>query len=140
MTVATRRRPRRAVSDEADAFVRVVLGLTLAVGGMAAALGAATGSPMVVVALPTAVLLAARLRGSDTVAGWSGVAVWITLLPPAHGEALLAPLAMIVLCLAVALGPARLMSWVGDELIGHHGGDEPRASSGWIEEDGRPVD
>jgi F0F1-type ATP synthase assembly protein I len=137
----TTRRPRgRAVSDEADAFVRVVLGLTIAVGAMTAAFGAASGGPIVLVALPTVVLLAARVRGSDALAGWLAATVWIALLPFAHGEALLAPLAMIVLCLAVALGPARLLSWVGYDLIGHREDDVPRPAGGWIEEDGRSVD
>lgn len=120
--------------------MRVVLGLTIAVGAMAAAFGAASGGPIVLVALPTAVLLAAHLRGAETLAGWLGAAVWISILPSAHGEALLAPLAMIVLCLAVAFGPARLLSWVGYDLIGHREDEVSRPARGWIEEDGRSVD
>jgi hypothetical protein len=65
--------------------------------------------------------------------------VWATLLPSAQDEALLAPLAMMVLCLAIAIGPERLLSWVGRDAVGHGDADD-RASTGWIEEDGRPVD
>jgi hypothetical protein len=145
MAVVTGRGTRRSASDEADAFVRVVLGLSLGVGGMAAALGAATGSPILLVALPTAILLGARVLGSDSVAGWAGAAVWVALLPPAHEEAMLGPLAMIVLCVAVALGPERLLAWASDQLLARRGGEpavpRPRRTPvGWIEEDGRPVD
>ena len=65
--------------------------------------------------------------------------MWATLLPSAHGEALLAPLAMMVLCLAIAIGPDRLVSWVGRNVAVRHVVDEPQPA-GWIEEDGHPVE
>ncbi|MGH2418018.1 MAG: hypothetical protein ACRDFY_06765 [Candidatus Limnocylindria bacterium] len=139
MTLATRRRSRTPVSEEAVAAARVVLGLTIGVGLMAAAMGAATEGPIVVIALPTLVLLAAVARGMVPLAGWAGVAVWAVLLPPAHDEALLAPLAMIVLCLAIAIGPERMLSWIGRDAVGQRDADA-RGPQGWIEEDGRPVD
>jgi hypothetical protein len=139
MTLATRRSSRSPVSEEAAAGARVVLGLTIGVGAMAAAMGAATDGPMVVIAAPTLVLLGALVRGSVPLAGWAGIAVWATLLPSAHDEALLAPLAMIVLCLAIAIGPERLLSWIGRDAVGHRDTGDPPAK-GWIEEDGRPVD
>jgi hypothetical protein len=139
MTPATRRRSRTAVPEEAVAAARVVFGLTIGVGLMAAAMGAATEGPIVVIALPTLVVLAAVARGMVPLAGWAGVAVWSVVMPSAHDEALLAPLAMIVLCLAIAIGPDRLLAWIGRDLGGHARGDEPPAQ-GWIEEGGRQVD
>jgi hypothetical protein len=139
MTPAMRRRSRTPVSEEAAAAARVVLGLTVGVGGMAAVMGAAVAEPIVVVGLPTIVLIAAIIRGATSFAGWCAVAVWATLLPSAHGEAILAPLAMIVLCLALAIGPDRLLAWIGRDLGGRAPGDEPPAQ-GWIEEGGRQVD
>lgn len=139
MTLATRRHSRTPVSEEAVAAARVVLGLTIGVGLMTAAMGAATEGPIVVIALPTLVLLAAVARGMVPLAGWAGVAVWAVLLAPAHDEALLAPLAMIVLCLAIAIGPERMLSWVHRDVVGHADADV-RRPDGWIEEDGRPVD
>jgi hypothetical protein len=139
MTLATRRRSRSHVSEEAAAGARVVLGLTIGVGAMAAAMGAATEQPIMLIAAPTLVLLLTIIRGNVSLAGWAGVAVWATLLPSAHDEALLAPLAMIVLCLAIAIGPERMLSWIGRDAVGHHDADD-RHPQGWIEEDGRPVD
>ena len=139
MTLVTRRRSRTPVSEEAVAAARVVLGLTIGVGLMAAAMGAATQAPIVVIALPTLVLLVAVARGIVPLAGWAGVAVWTVLLPSAHDEALLAPLAMIVLCLAIAIGPERMLSWIGRDVVGR-AEVESRRPEGWIEEDGRPVD
>lgn len=139
MSLATRRRPRSPVSEEAVAAARVVLGLTVGVGVMAAAFGLATEGPITVIGLPTLVLLFAIVRRVVTLAGWAGVAVWATLLPSAHDEALLAPIAMIVLCLAIAIGPERMLAWIGHDVAGRHDA-EARQPQGWIEEDGRPVD
>ena len=135
MTVATRRRSRTPASEEAIAAARLVLGMTLGVGAMSAAIGASTSELMVVVALPTLVLLVAILRRAVKASGWAGVAVWVVLLPPAQGEAMLAPLAMIVLCAAIAIGPDRLVSWVVEDVAGHRGGSQPPPAQGWIEED-----
>ena len=97
------------------------------------------GSATNVIALPVLVLLLAIVRGAISIAGWAGVAVWATLLPSAHGEALLAPIAMMVLCLAIAIGPDRLGSWVGRNVAVRHVVDEPQPA-GWIEEDGNRVE
>ena len=139
MTLATRRRSRSPASEEAIAAVRVVLALTIAVGGMAAVMGAGTGLPLIVAAVPTVALVIALMIGAVPLAGWAGVAVWAVLLPSAHGEAILAPLAMIALCLAIAIGPERLTSWIGRDVSGRNAEDE-RKDEGWIEEDGHPVD
>ncbi|MGH2446804.1 MAG: hypothetical protein ACRDGD_12325 [Candidatus Limnocylindria bacterium] len=138
MTVATRRGSRSQASEEAVAAARVVLGLTIGVGFMAAAMGAATGDPISLVVVPTLVLVAslAFVSRSDRavmVAGMAGVAVWLVLLPQAHAEAMLAPLAMIVLCLAIALGPDRLLGWIGRDVRGRASVEAP-PDDGWIEE------
>jgi len=139
MTLATRRRSRSPASEEAIAAVRVILALTIAVGGMAAVMGAGTGLPLIVAAVPTVALVIALMIGAVPLAGWAGVAVWAVLLPSAHGEAILAPLAMIALCLAIAIGPERLTSWIGRDVSGRNAEDE-RKDEGWIEEDGHSVD
>lgn len=139
MTQATRPRSRSPVSEEAAAAARVVLGLTIGVGGIAGIMGAGIGQPLVVVALPTLALVIALLLGAVPLAGWAGAAVWAVLLPSAHGEAILAPMAMILLCLAIAIGPDRLTSWIGRDVAGRHGTDG-RQPEGWIEEDGHPVE
>jgi hypothetical protein len=139
MSLATRRRSRSPVSEEAAAAVRVVLGLTVAVGFLAAAMGLAAEGPVMVIGLPTLVLLFAIVRGIVPMAAWAGVAVWATLLPSAQDEALLAPIAMIVLCLAIAIGPDRMLAWIGRDLVGRADADA-RQTGGWIEEDGRQAD
>jgi hypothetical protein len=139
MSIASRRRSRSPVSEEAGAAARVVLGLTVAVGFLAAAMGLAAEGPVMVIGLPTLVLLFAIVRGIVPLAAWAGVAVWATLLPSAHDEALLAPIAMIVLCLAIAIGPDRMLAWIGRDVVGRPDADA-RQPQGWIEEDGRQVD
>ena len=104
--------------------------MTAAVGGMFAGIGAAAGQSLPLVALPTLALalciawLVATERwrdGAVTLAGSAGLAVWMVLLPGAHGEAALAPLSMIVLCLAIAVRPDRLAGWIERELSGRPG-------------------
>lgn len=136
MTLATRRRRRSPVSEEAAAAARLVLALSIAVGGMAAVMGAVSGNSIVLVAVPVLTLVIVLARGAVSLAGWAGVAVWAAILPSANGEALLAPLAMIVLCLAIAIGPDRLSTWVGRDVAGT-GAHSPE---GWIEEDGSPLE
>jgi hypothetical protein len=139
MTLVTRRRSRSPASEEAAAAARVVLAMTLAVGGMAAAIGAAAGDPILAIALPTAALSLALIVHAVTLAGWAGLAVWLVLLPSTQGEAILAPLVMAVLCLAVAIGPDRLLAWIGRDAAGRPAGN-PQPWDGWIEEDVDPVD
>jgi len=139
MTLATRRRSRAPVSEEAEAAARVVLGMTVAVGGVAAAIGAGSGGPIVMIVLPTLALLIAIMLGTVRVAGWAALAVWAIILPSAGDAGLLAPIAMIVLCLAIAIGPGRLSSWVGRDVMGVQRASD-RSPAGWIEEDGGPVD
>jgi hypothetical protein len=139
MTLATRPRSRTPVSEEAMAAARVVLALTVGVGGMAALMGWGNEDSIALIAVPVLVLVIAIVRGAVPVAGWAGVAVWAALLPSAHGEALLAPIAMMVLCLAIAIGPDRLASWIGRNVAGRPDAED-RQPEGWIEEDGHPVE
>jgi hypothetical protein len=128
----------RGPSEEAIAAARVVLGMTLAVGGMAAAIGASAGTPLVLLAIPTGAAAAALLLRAVRVAAWAAAAVWVLLAPHASGEALVAPVVMASLCLAIAVGPDRLLGWVGRDAVGI--APDATGSAGWIEEDGRPVD
>jgi hypothetical protein len=129
-------RRRTAYSEDAEAVVRALLGLTAGAGAFAAAGAAATGQ-LPLIGLPTMVLLGLLLAGASTsLAGYAAGSVWVLLLPAASGEGLLVPLTMIVLCLAVAVGPDRLLSWMAHDVAP---GSAPRVEDrGWIEEeDGR---
>jgi hypothetical protein len=139
MALATRRRSRSPASEEAAAAARVILAMTVAVGGMAAVIGAAAGDPIMAIGLPTAVLSIALIARAVPTAGWAGVAVWLVLLPSTRAEAILAPAVMAALCLSVATGPDRLLAWIRRD-AGGGTRTEPSAFDGWIEEDGRLVD
>jgi hypothetical protein len=136
MTAATRP-SRRQVSEETVAAARVVLGLTIAVGGMAGTIGIVNGQPMGLIAIPSAILLVAILARAVVPAGWAGAVVWAGILPAAHAEAVIGPLAMIAACLAIAIGPERLASLVARDVRGSRPPDDA-PGAGWIEEDGGP--
>jgi hypothetical protein len=70
------------------------------------------------------------LRARDLVP-WAAIVVWSAILLRTEGWAIVPPLMMIVLCLALAIGPDRLLDWVGDEWAGRRVRD-PEA--GWIED------
>lgn len=126
-------------AEEADAAGRAVFGLSAGVGIVASASIAVSGQTLFI-GLPTLALLAALAIGWRVVAAYAGTAVWLLLAPSAHSEAVLAPLAMATLCLAIALGPNRLLSW-----IAHDAAPAPAPSAaataqdGWIEEDVRRI-
>lgn len=124
---------RRQRSEEADALFGAVMALTAACGGMLTAFEA-LDAKLPVILLPTIGLMVGLARRAPTHAAWSGLAIWALVLPMAPGIAILAPALMAVACLALAIGPDRLLDWVHDEWIGRMG-DEP-VEVGWIEEDG----
>ena len=124
---------RTAYSEDADAVVRAIFGLTAGVGAFAAAGAAATGQlPLIVI--PTLALLGFRLTGASiALAASAAASTWALLLPAASGEGLLVPLTMIVLCLAIAVGPDRLLSWLAGDATP---ASKPRVDErGWIEDD-----
>jgi hypothetical protein len=124
---------RTAYSEDAEAVVRALLGLTTGVGAFAAAGAAATGQ-LPLIALPTLALLGLLLTGASIApVGYAAASIWVFLLPAASGEGHLVPLTMIVLCLALAVGPDRLLSWMARDAAP---GSTPRVEDrGWIEED-----
>jgi len=128
---------RTPYGEDAEAAVRAVLGLTAGVGGLSAAVAAATDQ-VPFTALPTLVLVACLLGGSASilVAAYAAASVWLILAPAASGEALLVPVAMIVLCLSIALGPERLLSWLARDAAPTA---DRAAGEGWIEEDSRRI-
>jgi len=122
--------PERAASS-------VVLAVTAGVGVMIVLLFAAQGmvNP---VAVPTAALLVSIGRHAVVASAWFSLVAWAMLLPLALGMAIVAPLMMIVICLALAIGPERVLAWLG----AHAGLSSPRADAdpgmvGWIEDDPR---
>lgn len=124
------RRPR---GEDADAAYRAVMAVTAASGAMIAVFDVVAGS-LAFTAAPTVVLLAGLARGSSTMPAWSGVAVWGAVLGMASGLAVVAPLLMIVLCVAFAVGPERLLDWMRDEWKGRE--TRARPDQGWIEDEG----
>jgi hypothetical protein len=126
-------------SEEAAAATTIVLGLSAAVGGMAGGIGLVSGSGLGWLVAPTAVLLAMLATGRIINAAWSGVVLWAGLLPHARADAMLGPLLMIVACLAIALGPDRLLAIVLRDLDVRAAKPDraPRAGRdavGWIED------
>ncbi|MGH2385019.1 MAG: hypothetical protein ACRDGB_08235 [Candidatus Limnocylindria bacterium] len=119
--------------EGAEAAVRAIFGLTAAVGTMAAAMAAVTGQ-LPLIALPTLVLLGWLVVGAPVAgAAYAGAAVWLVLAPTAQGEALLAPLAMVVLCIAIALGPERVLAWLSRDAA--PAVDSVGDDHGWIEDE-----
>jgi len=124
---------RTAYGEDAEAAVRAVFGLTAGVGGLSAAVAAATDQ-LPLTAIPTLVLLACLLGGVPIfVAAYAAASVWLVIVPAAPGEALLVPLTMIVVCLAIALGPDRLLSWIARDAA--PAPSQADGEEGWIEED-----
>ena len=124
-------RTRTVPGEETTAAIRAVLALSVGVGAMAAGGSALIGDPLVLVGIPTLALAAATARGATTPAAYAAASLWLMFLLRVQGEALLVPLGMAVICLAIAVGRDRLEAWFS-------GIREPRAPSGadegWIEE------
>ena len=139
MPMTAGRRTRARASEEVVAVARVVVAATIGVGAMAAAIGLSTGAPIALIGIPTLILCVAVRFEWVTVIGWASAATWAFLLPHAREEALMAPLAMLVLSLGIAVGPDRLLTWIGRDVAAtralRRGADD-----GWIEEDGHPID
>ena len=133
MTVGLGRPANRPASEEAVAATRVVLALTAAVGGMAGAISFASAGPIAWIVLPVVGLLLSGLARSRQAAAACGAVVWVGLLPHAHLEAMLGPLAMAAACVAIAVGPDRLAAMVARDFRGERA-DGPPAPTGWIEE------
>ena len=123
------RRPA-ARSEEGEAAERVVIFVTAAVGAMVTVFESVVAMPLLV-ALATLALAATMALRARKLAPWAAMAVWATLLLRTEGWAILPPLLMIVLCLALAVGPDRLLDWVGEEWVGRRKRQEP---GGWIED------
>lgn len=118
--------------DQAEAASRMVLGLTLAAGGMVALGAAVAGSAAVVIAVPTAVLLILLLARATAAAGWCGIAIWIVLVPMAPYDGIVAPLVMIAACAVIALDPSRVLAWITDAPRPTSPGNDLEPA--WIEE------
>jgi hypothetical protein len=122
-----------ARSEESAAAYGAVMALSAASGGMVSLIEVTHGS-LALVAVPTLVLLGMLAARSATNAAYSAAALWILIVPMAQGVAILAPLMMVVLCLAFAVGPERLADWVHDEWTGRESTDPPDEAA-WIEDD-----
>jgi hypothetical protein len=126
-------RAHAVVPEEIVAAERAILGLTAGVGAMAAAASAVIGDPLALIAAPAIVLMALLVRGTVPAAGYAAMAVWLVFLLRAPGEAVLVPLTMAIVCLAIGMGPGRLISWARQD-FGGRPDPEPPGARGWIEE------
>src|SRR6186997_2667424 len=128
--------PRRAsVPEEVEAAERSVLGLTAGVGGMATLISLMVGDPLALVGVPSLLVLVLLARGATVPAAWAALAAWLVFATRAPNEAIVVPLVMAVVCLAIAIGPERFGGWVRDDVDGSHRREpEPDREQGWIEE------
>lgn len=125
--------PRTAYGEDAAAVVRALFGLTAGVGAFAAAGAASTGQLPLIVVPTLALLCSLVLRTPIVLAASAAASVWLILLPMVSGEGLLVPAMMLALCLAIAVGPDRLLSWLASDAAPAL--DPPAPGGGWIEED-----
>lgn len=129
-----------ARSEEGAAATTIALGLSAAVGGMAGGIGLINGSELGWLVLPTIGLLAGLGIGRRVLAAWAGLALWVGILPHASADAMLGPILMIVVCLAIAIGPDRLLAIVRRDLTDRappsdgRSAPEPAVPAGWIED------
>jgi hypothetical protein len=126
-------RRRASVPEEVEAAERSVLGLTVGVGAMATLLSLMVGDPLAVVGAPSLVAFVFLARGATVPAAWAALAAWLVFATRASNEAVVVPLVMAVVCLAIAVGPERFGGWLRDDMGGSHA-TEPQAEQGWIEE------
>ena len=121
--------------EDAETVVRAIFALTAGVGGMLTGIAVA-GDQLPLIALPTTVLIGCLCFDRLSVAAYVAAGVWLALAPAASGEALLAPLSMILLCLAIAVGPDRLVGWLARDAtpVGRALED-----AGWIEDGEHPM-
>ncbi|MGH2401965.1 MAG: hypothetical protein ACRDE6_04580 [Candidatus Limnocylindria bacterium] len=128
---------RTVYGEDAEAAIRASLGLTVAVGGLLSIMAVASdGFPWT--AVPTLALLIFLLgRAPIEWAAWAAFAVWLILLPSTPFEALIAPFSMIAICLAVALGPDRLLGWLARDATALPPAAGPQ--EGWIEDEPRRI-
>src|SRR5688572_30854258 len=96
---------RAVPGEESTAATRAVLAMSLGVGAVAAGGSALIGDPLVLVSIPTLALAVAMARGAVTAAAYAAASLWLMFLLRVQGEALLVPIAMAVVCMAIALGP-----------------------------------
>ena len=134
MTSHTRADRDAGRSEEWRAARGVLVAVTAGTGGMLTLFGIASGAIPLALVPTVALVLGERVGWSDRVIGWAGAAIWLTIVPAAHGEALLAPLAMALAWVAVAVGPERLGTWVAADWNGPAPAPSP-AAAGWIEDD-----
>ena len=122
---------RRVPGDETTAVIRALLALSLGVGAVAAGGSALIGDPLALVSIPTLALGAAVVRGESIPAAYAAACLWLMFVMRVEGEALLVPMAMATICMAIALGPDRLEAWFSAS----RRPQPPRAADeGWIEE------
>ncbi|HYI65534.1 MAG TPA: hypothetical protein VEW95_01265 [Candidatus Limnocylindrales bacterium] len=127
---------RTAYGEDAEAVVRALFGLTVGVGAFAIAGAVSTGQAPFI-AIPTLALLGCLLLGASIAfAATAAAGIWLILLPSVSGEGTLVPVTMIVVCVAIAVGPDRLVAWVASDATPTP--VAPPSDVGWIEEvDGR---
>jgi len=135
MVDACRSAAIRHRSEEAGAAISVVLAVTASSALMIGVFQAVSGSLPLVAAPAAAVILALAIGRTDA-ALWASVAAWVVITPLAPGIGIAAPLFMITLCGALAIGPDRAIDWMAGDWTGRRVA-ESSTSAGWIEDDTR---
>ena len=124
-------RGRVARSEEGEAARSVVLLVSVAVGGMITVFESVHDVPLLV-AIATLGLAATLVGRRERAQPWAAAVLWGTILIRTEGMALIPPLMMIAVCVALGLGAERLLDWISADWAGRPKG-EP-SSDGWIEE------
>jgi hypothetical protein len=137
MEAIVRLRRRTPMGEEERAASSVVLAVTASVGVVLVLFSAVDGT-VALIGLPTAALLVGMARRAPVASAWCALAAWVTLLPVAGGTGVIAPLLMIVMCLALAVGPGRVLGWAeGYARLGPLTGGADTEAIAWIEDDPR---
>ena len=137
METIARLRRTTPMGEEERAASSVVLAVTAAVGVMLVLLSAVHGT-FAPIAVPTAALLIAMARRAPEASAWCALVAWSTLLPMGDGTGVIAPVLMILICLALAIGPDRVLAWIEAHVrLGSSATTTDPQAMGWIEDDPR---
>jgi hypothetical protein len=126
---AARRRPV-ARSEEGAAARSVVLLVSVVVGALITLFESIDAVP-IGVAMATLALALALAARTDAIQPWVAALLWATLLVGAEGLGVVPPAMMVSVCVALALGPDRVLEWAAEDWGGRA---TPEPESGWIEE------
>ena len=133
--------------DEDEPLVDVTLALSASTGAMIALLDLAAGRwPLM--ALPCLVILLARSLRLSRMGTIAAMVVWLRVVSLSQATGMLAPLLMLAICVALLVGPGRVLDWLEvqwevraewhrqrrDAALAARATDEEPEALGWIED------